>query len=889
LLKAGTKLGAYDIGALIGAGGMGEVYRARDTRLQRDVALKILPEIFAADPARMARFEREARLLASLNHPHIAAIYGVEESYSCRALVMELVEGPTLAERIAAGPVPVDEALPMMKQVAEALEYAHDHGVIHRDLKPANIKVTAEGTVKVLDFGLAKALTDEPTETDLRNSPTLSAVATMQGVILGTAAYMSPEQAKGKPVDRRADIWAFGVVLVEMLTGKALYTGETAAETLASVMMKDPSLGALPASTPPAIRNLLQRCLNKDPRQRLRDIGEARIILADALAGAAPVEPVAAHRKTRERLLPVVATVAAVAVAVALVLAFLHFRRVPAEMRSARFFVEPPEKTTFLSAPNLVSVSPDGTRLAFIAVDSSGKQLLWVRALDSLTAQPLLGTDGASQPFWSPDSQFIAFSAENKLKRIAVSGGPPQTITALTTGNAMGTWNREGVILFGTGLTTIQRVSTAGGKPTPLTTLDASRQQDFHTWPCFLPDGKHFLYFAHSVNPENSAIYVGSLDSKDTKLLLNASSFILYSPPGYLLFLREGALVAQPFDAGRLELTGEAFPMAEDVRFNPANGRAAFAVSENGVLAFRTGGTFSGSGQFTWTDLAGKEVTSSGDVSTMGATSHFSLSPDEKRVAIDLTTPQGRDAWLLDITRGTISRFALGLLSAGLAWSPDSNWLAFTASRSGVTGLYRRLSNGAGQDELLLNAPEAQPTDWSQDGRFLLYQTLDPKTRLDLWVLPLSGDRKPKPFLQTEFDESQGQFSPDGRWVAYSSDESGRPEVYVQPFPGPGPKVQISTGGGMLPKWRRDGKELFYRIDGTGKLVAAEVKTDGQFQAGVPQPLPWQAGIVIHGMSAGGHYAISADGKRFFSMKAKQESAEAPVTVVLNWTAVLKK
>ena len=703
---------------------------------------------------------------------------------------------------------------------------------------------------------------------------------------------MAPEQLEGREVDARTDIFAFGVVVYEMATGKRAFEGKSQASVIAKILSRPAADFVASADDAASVGSRSQEMLGKGTRRPMADgprFGtriemDCRGWLAGGRACARRVETEALAESRVGRsgnchcncsaghissLLPSCSGRSAARP--------LHYR--------------PAGESNFLLGPSLLSVSPDGTRVAFVAADSSGKQLLWVRALDSLAAQPLLGTDEASQPFWSPDSRFIAFYAENKLlKKIAVSGGPPQTLAAAS-GAVMGTWNREGVILFGpngaTGLNMIQRVSAAGGTPVPVTTLDSSRQQDFHAWPCFLPDGKHFLYFAHSANPENSAIYVGSLDSKDTKLLLNASSFMLYSPPGYLLFVREGTLMAQPFDADRLGLTGEAFPIAEDVQFNPANSRAAFAVSENGVLAYRTGGALNG--QFAWTDLAGKEMTRFGDIGYLAANAHFSLSPDEKRVAVDMTTAQGRDVWLLDLARGTTSRFSLGLLSSGMVWSPDSNWLTFVASHAGVTGLYQKPSNGAGQDELLLSATDVEPTDRSQDGRFLLYQRNDPKTKWDLWVLPLFGDRKPKPFLQSEFDESQGQFSPDGRWVAYASNESGQPEVYVQPFPGPGPKIQISTAGGVQPKWRRDGKGLFYRVDGTGKLMTVEVKADGQFQAGVPQLLSVETTVTTHGMQTGDHYAVSADGKRVFRIKASQESAAAPITVVLNWTAGLKK
>ena len=889
-LTSGTRLGPYQILAPLGAGGMGEVYRAHDTRLGRDVALKILPADLSSDPGRKQRFEREAMTISSLNHPHICVLYDVGHQDGIDYLVMECVEGETLAKRLEKGPLPLVQVLKFGAQIGDGLDKAHRSGVVHRDLKPGNIMLTPTGA-KLLDFGLAKTASPLAEIATLTAAAAQPAPVTAQGTIVGTIQYMSPEQIEGKELDARSDIFSFGAVLYEMLTGQRAFPGKSQLSVVSAILEKEPApISTTKPMTPPALDRVIRRCLAKDPEERwqtARDIAIELKWIAKAGVQAGIAAPVVTRRQYRERL---AWGVAAIAIIIALLATSAPYvRRAPSEPRTVRFTISPPEKSIFVTSPNLVSVSPDGKQLAFIVVDSTGKQLLWVRAVASLTAQPLLGTDDAFQPFWSPDGRFIAFSTQNKLKKIAITGGPPQTLAAIGE-MVSGTWNREGVILFGpvtqTRLNTIQRVSAAGGTPAPVTTLDSSRQEDFHAWPHFLPDGKHFLYFAHSPNPENNAIYAGSLDSKDTKLLLHATSFILYSPPGYLLFMQGGSLLAQPFDADRLSIKGEALPIAEDVQFYPYNGRAAFSVSVNGVLVYRTGGALSG--QLAWTDLSGKELARVGG--DRSASPHFSLSPDESRIAFEMRTAQGRDLWLLDIARGTTSRFAPGLLSAGLIWSPDGNWLTFTASRAGVTGLYQKLSSGAGQEELLLRDPNGQPTDRSYDGRYLLYQTHDPKTGWDVWVLPFFGDRKPKPFLQSEFDESQGQFSPNGRWVAYTANESGRPEVYVQPFPGPGPKVQISTGGGMQPKWRRDGKELFYRIDSTGKLMAVEVKANGEFQAGMPRPLSvLSASSASHGMLSGDHYAVSADGKRVLTTRQNEESMATPITVVVNWTAELKK
>jgi serine/threonine protein kinase/Tol biopolymer transport system component len=894
MLTAGTRLGSYEVLAQIGAGGMGEVYSARDTRLNRNVALKVLPQVFAADPDRMARFEREAKLLASLNHPNIAAIHGLEESGSIRALVMELVEGPTLADRIAAGPIPLEETLPIAKQVAEAVEYAHDHGVIHRDLKPANIKVTAEGTVKVLDFGLAKVLTDEPTETDLRNSPTLSAVATMQGVILGTAAYMSPEQAKGKPVDRRADIWAFGVVLFEMLTGRAVFAGEDVSETLAFVMTKEPAFDALPAKTPLAIRTLLRRCLAKDVRQRLQHIGEARFALEHA--GDAPAEPVADQSRGRLGNARLAWTVAAIAIVIAALGwgAFAYFRRAPQDTQTMRFFVSPPDTWHLAQKPSAtaqspapLAVSPDGHRVAFLVESADGRSLLWVRSLDTLTAQPLAGTDGGSSPFWSPDSRFLGFFAGGKLKKIEVSGGPPITLCDAPN-NRGGAWSRDGMIVFNPANTVaLHKVPAAGGVPTAATVLGPG--ESAHRRPFFLPDGRHFLYSAYSATTgaEGMPIYVASLDSAERKLLLNADSNNVLYTQGHLLFLRETTLMAQPFDARRLVLTGEAFPIAEQIQTSgtvPPNG--LFSVSENGVLVYQTGARVAGS-QLTWFDRSGKQTGVLGDSAVYG---DLELSQDGKRASVSIPDQagKGRDIWLYDVARGLRTRFTFGpALAQTSIWSPDGNRIVFNSSSKGHFDLYQKAASGAGAEEVVLEDNlDKLYLSWSPDGRFILYATsaASPRTGADLFVLPLSGDRKPHPFLQTRFNELAGQFSPDGRWVAYESNESGRYEVYVAPFPGPGGKCQISTTGGTNPRWRHDGTEIFY-IDPNDKLMAAAVNGKGSsIEVGAVKPL-----FQTRASTERYEYAVSADGQRFLINTAPEQTASAPITVVLNWAAGLKK
>ena len=898
MLNAGTKLGPYEITAQIGAGGMGEVYRARDPKLGRDVALKVLPEAFARDAERMARFQREAKVLASLNHPNIASIYGLEDSGAMHALVMELVEGPTLAERIRSGAVSIDEVLRIAKQITEALEYAHERGIVHRDLKPANVKLTTDGAVKILDFGLAKAVAGDASSLDMANSPTISRMATQEGVLLGTAAYMSPEQAKGRPVDRRADIWAFGVVLYEMLTGRRLFEGETVSDTLAAVLRSEPDWSQLPAATPIRFRVLLQRCLQKDAKQRLRDIGDARISIDEVLAGAPEPSSVAATSVSARfwrRALPW-----AVAGVLAAAFAFVHFREKPAApAEPVRFQVPLPDKTTAAST-GAFALSPDGHQLAFAAAGSDGVSRLWIRSLDSLEARPLPGSESPRFPpfFWSPDSRFIAFDAGGKLKKIDISGGPAQTLCDVTGLAVGGSWNREGVIIFGQLVPgVIMRVSANGGSASPLTTLDLSRKEIQHTFPSFLPDGRHFIYVRRSDTPENSGVYVGSLDAKpeeqDSKRLLATAYGAAYVPPsdaasGQLLFFRDGTLMTQPFDASRLELLGEPVTVAEHVGSFLSFG--FFSVSTSGVLVYRTGGG-AGALQPTWFDRQGKVLGTAGEPGNYLA---LVLSPDGARAVVRRLDPI-LALYLLDFSRGTSTRFTFGSsLDQVPTWSPDGSRIVFASDRSGVFDLYQKPASGAQDEELLLKSSENKyPTNWSRDGRFLLYTASAPKTtKGDLWVLPLEGDKKPFPFLRTEFNSGDGQFSPDGRWVAYVSDESGRNEIYVRTFSpdstaaasAAGGKWLISTGGGEGPRWRGDGKELYYLTpDG---LMAVEIAADPVFQAGVPKVL-FQA--PAQGIATSYQWSVTSDGKRFLFVASAAQSRQAAFTLVLNWQAALKK
>jgi Tol biopolymer transport system component len=878
-----SSIAHYRIISKLGEGGMGEVWRATDTKLGRDVAIKILPEAFAQDPDRMARFEREAQVLASLNHPNIAAIYGVED----RALIMELVEGETLK-----GPLPVETAIHYAIQIAEALEYAHERGVVHRDLKPANIKVTPDGRVKVLDFGLAKAMSGDAAGGNPESSPTLTMRATMEGVILGTAAYMSPEQARGQDVDRRADIWAFGVVLYELLTGRQFFAGPTISDTLAAVLTREPDLSVIPTQIQP----IIERCLRKDPRRRWQAIGDVRIALD---------EPAPAVPSVQQRGVPAwwfaVASLLALAGAV---VAVMHFREKPPEPAVVRFELPAPAKAQYVGDVGFrMALSPDGRRLAFLARTPDGHQSLWVRSLDSLDARPLPGTENTTSVFWSADSRWIGFHADGKLKKIEASGGAPQTLCSTAGIVATGAWNRDGDILFGSPGTSggLSRVSQAGGAPSPVTTPDRARQEISHSYPSFLPDGRHFLYLARSAVGDNAGIYLAKLGASDRKLLLRTTLAAAYVPDpagreeDHLLFVRDGALMAHRINASTFELTGEAFPVAEHV--GSYLSYPTFSASTNGVLAYRSGAGASGSTQLMWFDREGKALGTAGPA---GSYTDLALSPDGKRVAVTDRDPQtgNRDIWLMDVLRGVRQRFTFDpSQELSPVWSPDGGKVAFSSNRDGPYNIYQKESGGTGTEQALLKSESIKgPLDWSPDGRFLLYQAEDPKTRTDLWVLPLDSAGKPAPFLQTPFTEMQGQFSPGpeaGRWVAYASDESGTWQIYVQPFPaapsGGSGKFQVSTGGGVQPRWRGDGKELFY-LAPDGKLMAVEVKTSPRFEAGIPKALfTVPAGFVVSSLSF--RYAVARDGKRFLiNILALSEGPDtAPVTVIMNWTAGLKK
>ncbi|HUK12104.1 MAG TPA: protein kinase [Thermoanaerobaculaceae bacterium] len=896
----GTRLGSYEVVAPLGAGGMGEVWRARDLRLGREVAVKFLPPGFANDPERHARFEREAKLLAALNHPNIAVLYGLEHLEGQHALVMELVEGEGLDARIGRGAVPVDEAVPIARQIADALEAAHDKGIVHRDLKPANVKVRPDGTVKVLDFGLAKAWEEEISSSDIALSPTITAHHTRAGVILGTAAYMSPEQARGTRVDKRADIWAYGCVLYEMLTGTKTFAGETVTDVIAAVVTREPDWSALPPSVPGGVRHLLRRCLEKDPKRRIRDIGDVRFELEggsqpSSPAGgpiAAPAAVAAARPTARARAAVLPWAVAGVGFALAAAFAVAYLRAASVHPRPVRSYLLPPDKTrfTFNGATGGAVLAPDGTRVVFAATDEGGRKLLWLRPLDALTAQPLEGTDGAAYPFWSPDSRFVGFFVPGKLRKIDIQGGPPQTVCDASSGRG-GTWSADGVIVFAPDIYGgLRRVSSAGGASAAVTELDRARGQTSQRWPVFLPDGRHFLFWAG--NPTASAqdtkgIYVGALDEKGQRFLIQADSDALYSPPGYLLYLREQTLMVHPFDAGSVKLAGEAFPVAEDVASPESYRLGRFSVSSERTLAYLTGQN--DRAQVLWLSVAGLQVGTVGEPASIGG---IRLSPNGQTLAEIVQEPQTKnvDIWLVDLGRGVRTRFTFDpAADFSPVWSADGGRIAWVSNAKGHFDIYAKSASGAGDAEaLVVSDADKYCTDWSRDGQFIAFTQLDPQGNngADVWILPLGGDRKPRPFLATPFNEGNAVFSPDGRWMAYQSNESGRNEIYITPFPQAGAKWQVSQGGGIIPSWRADGQALYFGTP-DGRLMEAPVAPAGPaVEVGTPHELSKTR--LASPNPATWSYAVPPKGDRLLALQS-EAGAAVPLTLVTHWTEGLKR
>ena len=874
--------------SLIGAGAMGRVYKALDSTLGRIVALKVFTPGFLADGQQMARFRREAQVLASLNHPNVAAIYGVEESADFRALVMEHVDGSTLAERLEKGALPLREAVPIALEIAEALETAHEKGIIHRDLKPANVKITREGVVKVLDFGLAKIAKSNPLGPTSGESPTLTLNATIGGVIIGTAAYMAPEQASGKPVDRRADIWSFGVVLWEMLAGKRLFDGDSIGDILASVLRDEPDWAALPASTPAPLRRLLQRCLQKDRKRRLQSIGDARLELEDALSGpAAPEQP--SIQKWGAGWIP--AAVLSVAVIALGSYVLLNRTQSSTARPVVRFALAPPAGQT-LTADSLPALSPDASWIVF---NTAREEPLYVRRLDSLETRPLSGTEGGHLPFWSPDSRQVAFFAAGGLRRVDLNGGPAVLVTPVK-GGCGGAWNRDGVILYApTPNSPLMRIPASGGAPTAVTRLDASQGETGHAWPSFLPDGRHFLFTAYSSMPGHGGIFAGSLDSPDVTRLLPDESNAQYVVPqygtGYLLYTHQSMLTARAFDMRRLRFTGESSVVGARVASvsRPAGG----AFSATGLAMVYHVSTVGARNKLTWSN---REGVPQGDLGPPGDYSWPSISPDGKSVAVAVrdAATRTRDIWTYNIEHATGTRltFDSGDEFAPI-WSPDSRDVAFLSERDGQTIVYRKTATGTGNAEVLAAVPGAvMLSDWTPDAKQIMLTVRPAGQASEIWLLPVGGDHKPARLWggpSERFGVADGRLTSDGKFFAYMSEESGAGgyETYVQHFPPSGDKLRISKATGEFAQWRRDRGELFFIEERNYKVLAVSLTSvKGRLESGDPKVL-FQGPLSDFSLSP--PFAVTPDGQRFLLVSADDERSSRPFEVVLNWLGSIKQ
>jgi eukaryotic-like serine/threonine-protein kinase len=882
-LAPGTKLGHYEIHFQLGVGGMGEVYRARDSRLNRDVAIKILPQAFLPDPERLARFQREAQVLASLNHPNIAAIYGVEEQNGLRGLVLELVEGPTLADRIARGPIPLDEALAIAHKIAEALEAAHERSIVHRDLKPSNVKVTDDGTVKVLDFGLAKVFTDETPTEDFSHSPTLLK-ATHTGVILGTAAYMSPEQAKGKPVDKRADIWAFGAVLFEMLTGKRPFAGETLTDTLAAVVRAEPNWNDLPTTTPPSIRRLLRRCLTKDPKQRLRDIGDVKFDLESTVEQPSDLSVVPATHSKRWAIPLFVLVIFIIALATgAFVLGRLSFSASSAPVIIRFSDLVKSNQAGSGNNRNRFALSPDGSKLVYIADNK-----LHLRSFNTLETKEIPGAEGARGPFFSPDGQSIGFLITSQIKKLPLNGGSPVFIGGF--GDVIGaSWGRDDTILLGGVYSGILRVSAKGGKAETVVTPTPGLS---YGHPQFLPDGRAFLYTRGrpGVSADNELV-IRTLASGDETVVARGGFNYRYVETGHIIYGmgpvgRPVNLMAVAFDINSRKVIGSPVTVLSNVQTSNTGNTAQFSISDTGTLAYMPAAREPGAGTRLLT------VSTSGQLSPIATEardySDPRISPDGHFLATHLQEDEN-DIWVTDIARGTLTRLSM---DAGEdetpVWSPDGRFVAWSGSRADVLrGIFRRRADASGSEELIWKPDmHAHVRDWTPDGRALVLELADPTRNYDIWRLDLSDTPAATPFLQTQFNERCSRLSPDGHWLAYVSDESGRDEVYIQSFPQPGSKIQVSTSGGDQPVWSRQGWKLFFRGNGAIQEIT--------FQPGSPPSVSKARSLFpdsFESPQAGSHtgYDVFPNNRFLMIQASSQSDAASEIVVVVNWTEELKR
>ena len=873
----GQTISHFKVIEKIGQGGMGVVYRAQDTNLSRDVAIKVLPEQFTQDPQRLARFEREAKLLASLNHPNIAAIHSFEHSDDIHFLVLELVEGETLAERVAKGPLPVEEALEVCQQIAEGVEAAHEKGVIHRDLKPANVKVTPEGKVKILDFGLAKAFEGEVAATDISQSPTLTEEMTRAGVILGTAAYMSPEQAKGKPVDKRTDLFAFGCVLYELLTARRAFQGETVTETLAKVLEGEPDWNVLPGALPSTIRFLMSRCLQKDPGRRLQHIDGARILIEEALSGATAASAIGLGGAMRpalwKRTIPW--SIAVVGVVVAFIALWNSTSPIPTPEPVVRFVAALPADLHVAQANRgIVALSRDGVHLAYAAT-RGGTAQLYLRSMDQLEARPIPGTEDVTYPFFSPNGQWLGFFAGGKLKKVSVNGGSPVILCDVYSPSMTASWDSEDTILFAFPTSAILQVSAAGGTPETLTTIDSDQGETAHTSPQLLPDGDTLLFTANS--PEGRKVVVQSLETGERKIVLEGAADARYVPTGHLVYAQAGTLMAVGFDLGQLEATGTATPILEGVMQVGANSQAHLAFSDTGTLVYipsrfdpRTVATL------VWVDRQGNVEPLA---APPGRYVNPRLSPDGQRVAF----ASGGAVRLYDIGRDNTTQLTFQNGSFPL-WTPDGERITFQSSRLGGTPkLFWKPADGTGTAEQLSEGEFPHTAhSWSPDGKVLAFSERSPAFNSDIFMLSLEGERKSQLFLRTPSNETGPMFSPDGRWLAYRSNESGRQEIYVQPFPATGAKWLISTEGGEEAVWARSG-EIFYRNG--NKMMAVNITTEPTFTPEKPQLL-FEGEYVSYGPRA--VYDVTPDGQKFLMIKLGEQNV-TELNVIQNWFEELKR
>ena len=888
-LTSGTKLGPYEIIALIGAGGMGEVYSAKDTRLERMVAVKILLSHLTANPDLLARFEREAKIVSGLQHPNICVLHDIGKHEGMDYLVMEFLEGQTLAERLAKSPMKLDEALKISIEIADALDKAHKGGIVHRDLKPGNVMLTKTGA-KLMDFGLAKPAAF--TSASGSGAPAFSAATmsnpispiTQAGSVVGTIQYMSPEQVSGQVVDARSDIFAFGCMLYEMVTGKRPFLGKTQLKVASAILEDEPErISSIQPLTPPALEYVVNTCLAKEPENRCQAISDVKRQLQWILEGGSQVNMPAVVVHKRQSREHVAWGVAAVLMIALVWVGFSHWRNVSEPKPVMRGSLLAPE----ISKQGIINpqISPNGKYVVYVS-DNNGTKLLFVQPFDSATPQPLSGTEDAILPFWSPDSRSVGFFSGAKLKRVEIIGGPVQTLADGATGRG-GTWNADGVILYTPSTSSpIFSISASGGTPTPVTTINFAQHDTTNRWPWFLPDGKHFLFMAGIPGGDATTnhIYIGSLGSKETKLVVAASSNPIYSS-GHLLFIRDTSLMAQPFDVEHGETTGPAIPIAEKLRTNSGYSRGEFSASANGILIYQQGSS-SGASLLTWTDSGGKP---SGTLGKPEYGSYIRLAPDGKHTALTILDSNGNnDIWMYDNDRGIKSRLTFDpSRNTTPVWFPDGNRIAFSSDR--VDHRYQifiKNADGSGKEEQFLKSNDVdQPEDVSSDGKYMTVQrsVSGSPNGLDLWVLPLTGDEKPYAYLETRFTEGLSRISPDVRWLAYTSDESGKFEVYVSTFPRGGSKWQISSGGGLNPIWSKDGKQIYYRATDNHLMVVPLTFTGSSVQPGTPRQM-----FLFSTVFPWGQYDVAKDGRIMLHSLGEEKSA-APISFIENWTATLKK